>query len=244
MPSNWIYPDWPAPPRVKSLVTTRGNGVSRGAYSGLNLADHVGDDPIDVAQNRTLLREMLPGDPVWLRQVHGATVAYADHLREPVEADAAVARRNHTVCAVLTADCLPVLFCALDGSVVAIAHAGWRGLLAGVLEQTLDVMGVAPEEVMTWFGPAIGPDDYQVGNEVRQAFVADFAQSAAGFRGCGSGKWLADLYALARQRLQRAGVKRLYGGALSTHADAERFYSFRRDGVTGRMASLIWLEDQ
>ncbi|MDA8225684.1 MAG: peptidoglycan editing factor PgeF [Betaproteobacteria bacterium] len=243
MSSNWIYPDWPAPARVKSLVTTRGNGVSRGVYAGLNLGDHVGDDPIDVAQNRTLLREMLPSDPVWLRQVHGATVAYADHLRETVEADAAVAHRNQTVCAVLTADCLPVLFCATDGSVVAAAHAGWRGLLAGVLEQTLDVMGLPAEQVMAWMGPAIGPEDYQVGNEVRQAFVSDFAQSAAGFKGCGSGKWLADMYTLARQRLQRAGVTRIYGGGFSTYAEPVRFYSHRRDGVTGRMASLVWIDD-
>ena len=241
MRTNWIYPDWPTPPKVKSLVTTRASGVSQGQYSGLNLADHVGDDWVDVAQNRTLLREELPNEPHWLMQTHGNTVAYVDHLQEQVEADAAVAKRANNVCTVLTADCLPVLFCATDASVVGAAHAGWRGLSAGVLEQTIEVMEHLPEQIMAWLGPAIGPAAFEVGDEVRHLFVADMPQAAAAFKGIGSGKWLADIYLLARLRLQRAGISKIYGGDLCTYNDPERFYSYRRDGVTGRMASLIWI---
>lgn len=243
MQKQWIYPDWPAPARIRSLVTTRANGVSKGAYSGLNLGDHVGDSAIDVAQNRTRLREELPGDPHWLKQVHGATVAYADHLAELVEADAAVARRVNSVCAVLTADCLPVLFCADDASVVGAAHAGWRGLAAGVLEQTVETMDYAPGRILAWLGPAIGPTAFEVGAEVRAAFVADQPQNATAFKNKGDGKWLGDIYALARLRLQRIGVLQIYGGEWCTYHDAERFYSYRREGVTGRMASLIWIAE-
>ncbi len=242
--ANWIYPDWPAPSRVKSLVSTRLGGSSTGVYASLNLGEHVGDDAIEVAQNRTILREMLPSEPVWLNQVHGNTVAYADHVRERVQADAAVAWRRKTVCAVLTADCLPVLLCDDEGSVVAAVHAGWRGLLAGILEQTVSTMRQPPARLMAWLGPAIAQDHYEVGHEVRQAFVNDLPQTAAAFRGHGSGKWLADMYWLARLHLQRAGVTRIFGGDLDTFADQERFYSYRRDGVTGRMASLIWLNEE
>lgn len=243
MQKQWIYPDWPAPTRVKAMATTRAHGVSSGVYAGLNLGDHVGDNPVDVAQNRTRLREELPADPHWLKQVHGATVAYADHLRELVEADAAVARRANTICAVLSADCLPVLFCSSDGSVVAAAHAGWRGLAAGVLEQTVEMMAFAPGEIMAWFGPAIGPAAFEVGDDVRDRFVADLPLSSAAFKTKGEGKWLADIYALARLRLQRMGVMRVYGGDWCTYHDAERFYSYRREGETGRMASLVWIAE-
>lgn len=239
-----IYPDWPAPTKIKSFVTTRLEGVSQGVYSGFNLGDHVGDSAVDVAQNRTRLREELPGDPLWLKQVHGATVAYADHLKELVEADAAVAHRANTVCAVLTADCLPVLFCAADGSAVGAAHAGWRGLSRGILEQTVEMMEYLPQQMMAWLGPAIGPSAFEVGDEVRAIFVADLPQSAAAFKGIGAGKWLADIYTLARLRLQRVGVTQIYGGDLCTYKDAERFYSYRRDGVTGRMASLVWIGEE
>ncbi len=244
MPKHWIYPDWPVPSRIKSLVTTRADGVSRGIYAGLNLGDHVGDSVVDVAQNRTVLREDLPADPHWLKQVHGATVAYADHLKELVEADAVIARRANTVLAILTADCLPVLFCTVDATVIAAAHAGWRGLAAGVLEQTVEMMERPSRQIMAWLGPAIGPRAYEVGDEVRRVFVAASPQSAAAFKGAGAGKWLMDIYALARLRLQRVGVTRIYGGDLCTYTDAERFYSYRRDGVTGRMASLIWMEPE
>ena len=241
MPKSWIYPDWPAPAQVKTLVTTRAYGISQGVYSGLNLGDHVGDSWVDVAQNRTLLREELPNEPRWLKQTHGSTVAYADHLKELVEADAAVSKRAGNVCAILTADCLPVLFCATDASVVGAAHAGWRSLAAGVLEQTIEVMEHAPGQIMAWLGPAIGPTAFEVGDEVRQVFIADMPQAVAAFKGISPGKWLADIYALARLRLQRSGITQIYGGDLCTYNDAKRFYSYRRDGVTGRMASLIWI---
>ncbi len=241
MQKQWIYPDWPAPARVRALITTRTGGVSHGVYAGLNLGDHVGDSAVDVAQNRTRLREELPGDPRWLKQTHGSTVAYADHLAELVEADAAIARQANTVCAVLTADCLPVLFCAEDASVVGAAHAGWRGLAAGVLEETVTVMDHAPEKILAWLGPAIGPSAFEVGVEVRETFVAGQPQSVTAFKSKGNGKWLADIYELARLRLRQMGVTRIYGGEWCTYQDRERFYSFRRDGVTGRMASLIWI---
>ena len=240
---NFITPDWPAPRNVKSLITTRAGGVSQGVYQGLNLGDHVGDSWVDVAQNRTLVREELPSEPLWLKQVHGTTVAYADQLKEIVEADAAMARRANTVCTVLTADCLPVLFCAMDGSVVGAAHAGWRGLAAGVLEQTVDVMAHPPGQMMAWFGPAIGPAAFEVGDEVRQVFVADLPEAASAFKGVSAGKWLADIYLLARLRLQRIGLTEIYGGDYCTYGDAQQFYSYRRDGVTGRMASLIWIAE-
>ena len=243
MAGPWIYPDWPAPVRVRAISTTRQSGVSTGAWSGLNLAEHVGDNLIDVAENRSRLREMLPAEPRWLNQVHGVTVAYADALREVVAADAAVARHRHTVCAVMTADCLPVLFCDDNASVVAVAHAGWRGLHAGVLEDTLACMDVDPASVMAWLGPGIGGDDYEVGDEVKSAFVADMPQAIAAFRMAeNEGKWLADLSMLARLRLKQQGVHRVYGGEFNTFSDPERFYSYRRDGVTGRMATLIWLD--
>ena len=237
-----IYPDWPAPSLVKSLVTTRACGVSKGAYEGLNLGDHVGDSQVDVTQNRTVLREQLPADPQWLKQVHGNTVAYVDHLKEQVEADAAIAKRPNNVCAVLTADCMPVLFCASDASVVGAAHAGWRGLSAGVLEQTVAEMEYKPERMLAWLGPAIGPQAYEVGDEIRRVFVNDMPAAAAAFKGIGAGKWLADIYALARLRLERIGITQIYGGNFCTYNEPERFYSFRRDGLTGRMASLIWIE--
>lgn len=243
MDLNPIIPDWPLPESVKSIVTTRVGGVSQGAYRGLNLGDHVGDSWVDVAQNRTMVRELLPSEPNWLKQVHGTAVAYADQLKEVVEADAAVARGVDAVCAVLTADCLPVLFCATDGTVVGAAHAGWRGLAAGVLEQTVAVMAHPPEHIMAWFGPAIGPAAFEVGDEVRHAFVADLPQAARAFQDAGVGKWWADIYLLARLRLERMGLTQIYGGELCTYSDAKQFYSYRRDGITGRMGSFIWIVD-
>lgn len=243
MKLNYISPEWPAPKKVKALVTTRLEGVSQGVYQGLNLGDHVGDSWVDVAQNRTLVREAVPSEPHWLRQVHGNTVAYADQLKELVEADAAVARDVNSVCAILTADCLPVLFCAINGSVVAAAHAGWRGLAAGVLEQTVEMMAHPPVQIMAWFGPAIGATAFEVGDDVRDRFVADMSQAGHAFKATKAGKWLADIYLLARLRLQRMGVTAIYGGDLCTYQDAKRFYSYRRDGVTGRMGSLIWIAE-
>jgi YfiH family protein len=247
---EWIVPDWPAPPRVRALVTTRAGGVSRGVYAGLNLGMHSGDAREDVARNRAHLRQWLPAEPLWLRQVHGTTVVEADGIDYSPEADAALARRPGTVCAVLSADCLPLLICDQAGTIVAAAHAGWRGLSSGVIEQTLRRMHRPPELLLAYLGPAIGPAAYEVGPEVREAFAA--ADRAAG-QGCdpetgaafapsGPGKFHADLYALARHRLARSGVTRVYGGGGCTYTERERFFSYRRDGATGRMASLVWME--
>jgi YfiH family protein len=244
MTLNWIYPDWPAPKCVKSLVSTRQGGVSCGVYAGLNLGDHVGDQMTDLTKNRALLRAQLPNDPVWIRQVHGTRVVDAGETHGLAEADASVTRQTHRVCAILTADCLPVLLCAQDGSVIGAAHAGWRGLAAGILEQTISAMAHPAGQIMAWLGPAIGPESFEVGDEVQLAFVKDLPESICAFRSLGQGKWLADLYQLARLRLQRAGVTQIFGGGLNTYCDSNRFYSYRRDGVTGRMASLIWIAEK
>ncbi|MFC5768250.1 peptidoglycan editing factor PgeF [Thauera sinica] len=241
-PLPLIRPDWPAPAKVHACVTTRAGGMSPPPYDSLNLGAHVGDGEAEVAGNRARLRAVLPSEPVWLDQVHGIAVAEADTASGVPTADAAVARHAERVCAVLTADCLPVLFCDEAGTVVAAAHAGWRGLAAGVLEATVARMGVPPASVLAWLGPAIGPHAFEVGGEVRAAFLADDPAAAAAFApGRGRDKWMADLFALARRRLARIGVLRVHGGGLCTHTDAARFYSYRRDGVTGRFASMVWL---
>ena len=238
-----IVPDWPAPPNVKTLQTTRNGGVSVPPYYSLNLGDHVGDAPLAVARNRMLLGSLLPSEPVWLRQVHGTAVIDTSVAGcGAPEADACVSRHRGAVCVVMTADCLPVLFCDDAGSVVAAAHAGWRGLCDGVLEQTVKQMAVPARQLLAWLGPAIGPQAFEVGDEVRAAFMARQAEAAGAFVAHGEGKWLADLYLLARLRLEALGVRRIHGGDLCTHADAGRFYSYRRDGKTGRMGSFIWLE--
>ena len=249
MQPDWIIPDWPAPAGVKALMTTRAGGVSTSPYDSFNLAAHVGDDPADVAENRRRLRAHLPAEPLWLSQVHGRAVAEAGRDVAGVVADAAVARSPGQVCAVLTADCLPVLLCDARGSVVAAAHAGWRGLVAGVLEETVRSMGIGSARILAWLGPAIGADAFEVGEEVRQAFIEQHDLAATAFRPALPGtldklprKWLADLYALARIRLAAVGVERVHGGVGCTYRDADRFYSYRRDGRTGRMAALIWRE--
>lgn len=236
-----ILPDWPAPARVKCLMTTRAGGVSQAPWSSLNLGDHVGDDPAHVAANRARLCRQLPAEPGWLRQVHSARVVELG--REPNrEADAALTRQPAQVCAVLTADCLPVLLCDRAGSVVAAAHAGWRGLAGGVLEAAVAAMQVPPGEILAWMGAAIGQQAFEVGDEVRQAFVAQHAEASVAFVPQPMpGKWLADIYQLARIRLKHAGVQAIYGGGRCTFNEADSFYSYRRDGVTGRMAALIWL---
>jgi len=236
-----ILPDWPAAVRVKGLMTTRAGGVSRAPWAGLNLGDHVGDDPEHVAANRARLRQQLPNEPAWLRQVHSARVVETGREPNP-EADAAFTRQPVQVCAVLTADCLPVLFCDRAGSVVAAAHAGWRGLAGGVLEATVAAMQVPPGEVLAWMGAAIGPQAFEVGDEVRQAFIAQHAAASGAFVPQPTpGKWLADIYQLAHIRLEHAGVQAIYGGGRCTFNESDAFYSYRRNGVTGRMASLIWL---
>jgi len=235
-----IVPDWPAPSRVKSLMTTRKGGVSYAPWASFNLGDHVGDDLAHVAANRARLRQGLPSEPGWLKQVHSASVVETG--ASVPQADASFTRQAGTVSVVLTADCLPVLLCDRAGSVVAAAHAGWRGLADGVLEATVAAMKVPPADILVWMGAAIGPQAFEVGDEVRQVFVAQHPQAAAAFVAHAPGKWLADIYLLARIRLQGIGVQAVYGGGSCTFTDSERFFSYRRDGVTGRMAALIWLE--
>ncbi|HEX4895473.1 MAG TPA: peptidoglycan editing factor PgeF [Solimonas sp.] len=234
--------DWPAPPGVHALQTLRGQGASIGPWAGLNLGDHCGDEPACVAANRLALREglHLPGEPGWLRQVHGTAVARLPATVPLPEADAAWTDRAGVVCAILTADCLPVVLAADDGSVVAAAHAGWRGLAGGVLEATVAALPVAPQRLRAWMGAAIGPAAFEVGPEVRAAFVGRDPATAVAFRPGAGDRWLADLYALARRRLMQMGVSRVDGGGECTYGAADRWYSFRRDRLCGRMATLIW----
>jgi YfiH family protein len=241
--NGWIVPEWPAPARVKSLVTTRDGGVSVGAYASLNLGLRTGDDEASVHANRARLRAALTAEPKWLHQVHAAHVVVADDVVDAPAADASVTRSPGTVCAVTIADCLPVMLCDRAGSVVGIAHAGWRGLGAGVIENTVRAMDAPPGELLAYLGPAIGPDAFEVGSDVRDVFVAHDAKAAAAFAASSGGKWLADLGALARQRLADCGVDAVYGGRLCTYRDAARFFSYRRDATTGRMAALIWLDN-
>jgi purine-nucleoside/S-methyl-5'-thioadenosine phosphorylase / adenosine deaminase len=248
---DWcIIPDWPAPKNVHALQTTRHGGVSAAPYDSLNLGDHVGDAPHAVARNRQLLAPLLPSEPVWLKQVHGTVVVNADAAGCLPQADACIATHPGAVCVVMTADCLPVLLCDDRGSVVGAAHAGWRGLCDGVIEHTVSAMHVPPQTLMAWFGPAIGPPAFEVGEEVHATFMARQPQAAAAFspspasgRGAaGEGvKYLADIYLLARQRLEALGIARIHGGGLCTCTDSERFFSYRRDGATGRMGTFIWL---
>ncbi len=239
---EFILPDWPAPAKVRAVSTTRAGGVSAGPYASLNLGDHVEDDPAAVAENRARVRKRLPAEPLWLKQVHLAGVADADSASGVPEADASVARQPGKVCAILTADCLPLLLCDRAGNVVAAAHAGWRGLAGGVIEAAVEAMKVSPDEVLAWLGPAIGPAAFEVGGAVRDAFLAFDPAAEAAFVARENGKWLADIFLLARLRLGKIGVTAVYGGGVCTYSDSERFYSYRRDGATGRMASLIWRE--
>jgi YfiH family protein len=275
MPPDLITPDWPAPANVRAFMTTRSGGVSQGAFASFNLASHVDDDPTAVAENRRRLRQWLPSEPLWLNQVHGCEVALSPLKKggaggfladsEPTQyldksplpplcetgvptADAAVAFQPGDVRAVLTADCLPVLFCDQAGAVVAAAHAGWRGLAGGILEATVAAMRVPPERLLAWLGAAIGQAAFEVGDEVREAFVSRHALTGIAFRPALPGtldeaprKWLADLYTLARIRLAAIGVQRVYGGGLCTFSDP-RLFSYRREPRTGRMASVIWME--
>ena len=236
-----IIPDWPAPPNVKALQTTRTGGISAPPYAALNLGLHVGDQALHVAHNRQQLARFVPTEPLWLDQVHGTLVVDAGAAGCQPQADAAYARAANAVCTVMTADCLPVLLCDCSGTVVAAVHAGWRGLLNGVLESAIAAMQAAPNELMAWLGPAIGPMAFLVGDEVRTAFIMHDAEANAAFQAQADGKWLADLYALARLRLSRQGVTAVYGGEFCTFSDMARFFSYRRDGVTGRMATMIWL---
>ena len=245
MTIEFLRPRWPAPPTVHAAISTRAGGVSATPWDNLNLATHVGDEPARVAENRRRLREALclPAEPCWLEQVHGCGVVAAIEGPAECPADASVADAPGHVCAVLTADCLPVLFCDRAGRWVAAAHAGWRGLAAGILERTVARAPVPPVELIAWLGPALGPRAFEVGDEVRAGFVADDAGAARCFTPSPAGRWLADLYALARRRLSAAGIGWIGGGGECTYSDPRRYYSYRRDGVTGRMASLVWLAE-
>ncbi len=240
-----LCPVWPLPPQVYAAQTTRSGGISLAPYATLNLASHVGDDPAHVQTNRRLLREhlALPGEPLWLEQVHGTEVYVASSANAPTHpprADAAYTDQPGVALAVLTADCLPVLFASRDGTEIAAAHAGWRGLHAGVLEATLNTFKNPPEEIIAWFGPAISQAAFEVGDEVRTAFIQhDSAATHAFTPSPRTGHWQADLYQLARLRCHAAGVHNIHGGELCSFSDP-RFYSYRRATPTGRMASLIW----
>lgn len=240
-PADWIIPDWPAPARVRSCVTTRSGGVSLAPFETCNLGTHVDDDPLAVAENRRRLQALTGAQPAWLNQVHGTRVVKADP-RSVVDADASWTDAANIACTIMTADCLPVLFCDRSGNRVAAAHAGWRGLAGGILEATLASLQVAPEHVLVWLGPAIGPECFEVGSEVREAFVSAHGEAGHAFApGRSEGKFLADIYQLARIRLAAAGVTSVHGGGWCTLCDP-RFYSYRRAARTGRFASLIWLQ--
>lgn len=239
-----IRPNWPAPSSVVACVTTRRGGYSAAPYDSLNLGDHVGDDPESVQRNRKRLSKILdlPNEPQWLNQVHGTTVLNAAQIQPGAKADACHSREPGVVCAMMTADCLPVFFSDDEGREVAVAHAGWRGLAAGVLEATVDAMQTPPARIMAWLGPAIGPERFEVGDEVRTAFSKEDPTATQAFKPSPNGRWLANIYMLARLRLERAGVKSILGGNLCTFSDDGNFYSYRRDGhQSGRMASLIWI---
>jgi YfiH family protein len=239
--SDWLIPDWPAPARVKACVTTRAGGVSVAPFDSLNLGDHVDDDPGAVAENRRRLTDRFDVRPAWLQQVHGIAVVEADPTRVAT-ADASWTATPGIACTAMTADCLPVLFCNRAGTRVAAAHAGWRGLANGVLEATLDSLATPADEILAWLGPAIGPQAFEVGPEVREAFIAHLPQAVQAFvPSHNAGKFMADIYALARLRLAARGVLAVYGGGLCTVTDP-RFFSYRRSPRTGRFASLVWIE--
>lgn len=244
---EWITPDWPAPPQVKAAATLRTSGVSEGPFASLNLGSHVGDDPAAVAQNRRLLSDglALPAAPAWLNQVHGSNVvdaATAVQTSAPPTADASFATSAGSVCVVMTADCLPVLFCDRQGTRVAAAHAGWRGLAGGVLGATIKALDVQPSQLMAWLGPAIEQEAFEVGEEVREQFLKLGANNATAFQSNARGRWQADLYQLARNELARLGVTAVHGGGFQCFADSKRFFSYRRESRTGRMATLVWLD--
>ena len=241
MGTEFIIPDWSAPSNVHARITTRLGGISLPPYGTFNLGNHVGDDVDAVVWNRAILRKELPAEPFWLNQVHGNEIGDADSPVFQSTADGAVCRTPGKVLAIMMADCLPVLLCTRDGSVLGVAHAGWRGLCAGVIENTLLKMRVSPDTVLAYLGPAIGPGFFEVGPEVRQAFVQSDERAMHAFVPAKSGKkWLGNLYELARQRLVAAGVSNISGGEFCTYRDESLFFSYRRDGRTGRQAALLW----
>ncbi len=250
---NLIIPEWNAPKNIRAFSTVRYGGVSQSPYqgddsgeNGLNFGMHVGDNPEAVKRNRALLKKELPAEPVWLNQVHGTTVVNAENVSGVTDADASCAKKNGVVCIIMTADCLPVLLCDRTGTVVAAAHAGWRGLAGGILENTVAAMGSKTNsEIMAWLGPAIGPGAFEVGEDVRDAFVQKnpLMEQAFVAKTDMPGKYLADIYSLAKMTLNALGITDVFGGGSCTVTDRKHFYSYRRDGVTGRMATGIWIAD-
>jgi polyphenol oxidase len=244
MTSEWevIQPEWAAPPGVRCAFTLRTGGVSEAPYDSLNVGAHVGDVEAAVEENRRRVRERLglPAEPVWLQQVHGVGVADLDDAGALTRADAVVTRVRGRVCVIQVADCMPVLFAARDGSAVGAAHSGWRGLAGGVLEETVRHLGVPAAQLVVWLGPTISQEHFEVGDEVRAAFVLHDPNAASAFEANARGRWQCDLYSLARRRLEALGVREVSGGGWCTYADAARFFSYRRDGQCGRMAALIW----
>ena len=244
MTINWLEADWPAPGFIKAGTTFRHGGVSVAPYNSLNLATHVGDDPLAVLQNRARL--LTPAAPQWLEQTHSIDVISLPCDESEPKADAAVTTQPGIVCAAMTADCLPVLMTNTEGSCVAATHAGWRGLCDGILEATVEKLAIDPQSLLVWLGPAIGPNVYEVGQEVYDAFTkndpdAQFAFTPVTTGGRATRHWLFDIYAMARLRLNKVGVTKIFGGGLCTYSDEENYFSYRRDGTTGRMASLIWI---
>lgn len=239
-----IKPDWPAPSHIKAFTTTRMGGFSQGNFSSLNLAAHVEDNLDSVQRNRLLLKQTfaLPQEPLWLTQVHGTETVIAEHCQTNVVADASYSYQINTVCAVLTADCLPVLITDCAGTCVAAIHAGWKGLAAGILETAIEKLAIKPEMLLVWLGPAIGPNAFEVGKDVFQEFVEYDNAAKQHFVPTSKEKWLANIYELAKQRLRKLGITAIYGGDHCTMTEAEKFFSFRRDQKTGRMASLIWID--
>jgi polyphenol oxidase len=237
---HWLQADWPAPSTIHTATSLRTGGMSLGKYASLNLATHVGDDPDLVRQNRGLLKSWLglPSEPVWLQQTHSNRAVAATVTATPLQADASYTSMAGVVCVVMTADCLPLLVCAADGSEIAAIHAGWRGLLDGVIESTINAL--RSRNVLVWLGPAIGPECFEVGEEVRAAYLAKSPDYAAAFKQQSQDKWLADIYRLARIKLSALSISKIYGGNFCTVTNHEQFYSYRRDKETGRMATLIW----
>jgi len=237
-----IYPDWPAPDNIKAISTTRQGGFSLPPYDSLNLGDHVGDELHTVNQNRKLLLQSgLPESPRWLKQVHGTTISLASSWQQGDEADAIVSNDINQVCSIMTADCLPILLCNQQGNQVAAIHAGWRSLAAGIIEKTLTHFNCPSQDIMAWLGPAIGPTQFEVGRDVFAEFSAQSIRAHLAFQQTDSDHYLADIYLLAKQQLNAVGVTAIYGGEHCTVSDSSRFFSYRRDGITGRMASMIWI---
>ena len=251
MAINFIEPNWPAPKNVKALQTTRLGGVSAFPYESLNIGAHVEDSEVSVRENRKRLQERLPSGPLWLQQLHGTLVVTEQVGKRCPEADGSITQKTNEVCTVMTADCLPVLLCDEAGTQVAAVHAGWRGLASGILEEALGQFKCSPDLILAWLGPAIGPNAFEVGESVYDAFCLPNSSASSCFikqpnqpNPNGAGvleKWHADIYALAKLRLNSVGLSKVYGGDFCTYTDEERFFSYRRDGKTGRMASCIWL---